>query len=180
MKGIVNKGIQEFVETVHGPDAWAAVKARAGCKAPFFAVGQDYPDETSIALIDAVSKELARTREQVMVACGEFMMPNTLRRHYPTYFALAGSSSREFLLHMNRVHDQVTRSIMNATPPRFKFEELEDGRLLIHYDSHRGLCPMLHGLILGVGRSFDQKLHVRETHCMHKGDTRCTMEITFP
>ncbi|NIA16211.1 MAG: heme NO-binding protein [Nitrospiraceae bacterium] len=180
MKGIVNKGIQEFVETVHGKDVWASVKARADCKPPFFAIGQDYPDESSIALLDAASEELDCPREQVMMACGEFIVLNTLKQHYPTYFALAGSSPRELLLHMNRVHEQVTRSIMNATPPRFEFEELDDGRLLMHYESHRGLCSMLHGLILGVGRSFDQNLQVRETHCRRKGDDRCTMEITFP
>jgi len=33
---------------------------------------------------------------------------------------------------------------------------------------------------LGVGILFNQELQVREIACMHKGDPRCTMEITFP
>ena len=180
MKGIINKGIQDLVETAYGAEAWAKVRSLAHCEEPFFAVSSDYPDEMTLALVKAAAEVAGLPIETVMVEYGKFVVPNTLREHYPSYFALAGSSPREFLLNMDRVHEQATRSVSQAVPPRFDYEELPDGRLLMHYDSKRRLCAVLQGLILGVGILFDQELQVREISCMHKGDPRCTMEITFP
>ena len=180
MKGIINKGIQEMVVAQYGEGAWEEIKNRAGCDEPFFAVSQGYPDEVTLALIEAAAGLTGTPAEDIMVEFGKFVLPNTVKRHYPTFFALAGNSARAFLLNMGRVHEQVTRSMRDASPPRFEYEELPDGRLLMHYDSKRGLCHVLRGLILGVGLYFDTPLEVRELECMHKGGARCTMEVTFP
>ncbi|MBN1506020.1 MAG: heme NO-binding domain-containing protein [Sedimentisphaerales bacterium] len=180
MKGVINKGIQEMVETVYGVQAWEKVKSLAGCEEPFFAVSLDYPDDMTMALVKAVVDVSGLPVETALVEYGKFMVPHTLKKHYPTYFALAGSSPRAFLLNMDRIHREATRSISMAAPPRFTYEELPDGRLLMRYDSKRGLCAVLRGLILGVGLLFDQELQVRETTCMRKGDPHCTMEVTFP
>ena len=180
MKGIINKGIQDLVEAKFGAEAWEKIKALAACEEPFFAVSLDYPDEMTLGLVKAASEVSGLPAETVMIEYGKFIVPNTLKEHYPTYFALAGSSPREFLLNMDRVHEEATRSISKATPPKFQYQELPDGRLLMHYSSERRLCAVLHGLILGVGLLFNEELQVRETACMHKGDPRCTMEVTFP
>ena len=179
MKGIVNLGIQEFVIARWGEEKWSAVKERAGCEAPFFAIAQDYPDEMSAALVEAAAEELGISANDAWTECGTFIVPNTLKANYPSYMALAGSSAREFLLNMGRIHEQVTRSVANAKPPSFRYEEPEDGRLLMHYESGRGLCALFRGLILGVGILFGQELRVDERSCVRRGDPDCTMEITF-
>lgn len=179
MKGIVNKGIQELVEGKYGTDAWEKVKSLAGCQEPFFAISLDYPDDMTAALLKAASEVSGLPMETVMVEYGKFMVTNTLKAHYATYFKLAGSSAREFLLNMDRIHEQATRSILGSAPPKFGYEELADGRLLMHYRSKRALCPVLYGLILGVGLLFGEEVRVRETTCMKNGDPYCTMEVSF-
>ncbi|HEC77904.1 MAG TPA: heme NO-binding protein [candidate division WOR-3 bacterium] len=179
MKGIINKGIQEMVESMYGTDAWNTVKEKAGCNEPFFAISLDYPDEMTIALIKAAAEVSGRDEETVMVEYGKFMVPNTLKKYYPTYFKLAGSTAREFLLNMGKVHEQATRSITNAKPPHFDYEETSDGKLRMCYHSKRNLCAVLRGLILGVGILFNEKLKVQEIACVHKGDPNCIMEVTF-
>jgi len=180
MKGIINKGIQEMVEAKFGKEAWEKVKSLAGCREPFFAISQDYPDELTLNLIKAASQVSGLSEETVQVEYGKFIVPNTLKNYYPIYFKLAGSSPREFLLNMDRIHQQVTRSIPQARPPKFEYEETPDGKLLMHYKSSRGLCAVLKGLTLGVGLYFNQELQVREMASMHKGESQCTMEVTFP
>jgi len=180
MKGIINKGVQDFVTEKFGSESWDRIKSLAGCSEPFFAASHDYPDETTLALVEASSKLSGLSPEEVMVEYGRYVVPNTLKRHYATYLKLAGSSPREFLLNMDRVHSEVTKSIADAKPPRFEYEELPDGRLLMHYHSSRRLCSVLRGLILGVGDLFGQILEVKETSCMQRGADRCTMEVTFP
>ena len=180
MKGVINKGIQEMVEAKYGVEAWEKVKSLAGCEEPFFAISLDYPDKMTLALVKAASEATELPMETVMIEYGKFIVANTLKKIYPTYFALAGSSPREFLLNMGRIHEEATKSISNAVPPKFDYEELPDSRLLMHYTSKRGLCAVLRGLILGVGLLFNQGLQVREIACIHKGSQRCTMEVTFP
>ncbi len=180
MKGVINKGIQEMAETQFGVQAWEKIKEIAGCKEPFFSISEDYPDQMTFDLAGAAAQALGIPLETVLVEFGKFWVMNTGKRSYPTFFKLAGSSAREFLLNMDRVHQQATRSVANAHPPSFQYEEMPDGRLLMHYKSERRLCPVLRGLILGVGLNFGQNLQVNEIACMNKGDDQCTMEIIFP
>ena len=180
MKGIINKGIQNMVETRFGAEAWEKVKSLAGCEEPFFAISNDYPDDMTVNLLNAASEVSGLPVETVMIEYGKFMVPNTLKDQYRTYYKLAGSSPREFILNMGNVHEHVTKSVPNAIPPKFEYQEMADGRMLMKYQSPRKLCAVFHGLILGVGIYFGQELQVQKTSCMHQGDSYCIVEITFP
>lgn len=177
MKGVINKGIQELIETKFGAAAWEKVKSLAGCSEPFFALGMDYPDELTIGLITAAAEVSGLPAEEVMVAFGKFVIPNTIKRNYPTLFKLAGASPRQVLLTVSRIHDMATKNIPNAKPPRLDVEELSDKKLLLHYHSERSLCPVLKGIILGLGERFNQEIEVTETACVRRGDPHCTMEV---
>jgi predicted hydrocarbon binding protein len=179
MKGVINKGVQELVESQFGQDAWEAIRCNARCDEASFSPGIDYPDQMTVDLIVAASEHLNLTADDVMIAFGKYWVANTGAKSYPTLFALAGGNSKEFLRNMDRVHRQVTVSIEGAHPPPLTPEELPDGGLAIHYQSQRKLCPVLHGLILGVGIYCDEALSVKETKCMRSGDTECTFEVSF-
>jgi predicted hydrocarbon binding protein len=179
VKGVINKGIQDLVEAKFGADTWEKVKRKAHCDEPFFAASEDYPDEMTLALTQAASDLSGLSLDNVLVEFGKFWVSNTGKETYTAYFNMAGSTPKSFLMNLNKVHEHVTRSIANAKPPRFEYEELEDGRLLMHYQSERGLCQVLRGLILGVGLFFDEDLEVREIACKHEGAPRCTMEVSF-
>ncbi|MBD3179747.1 MAG: heme NO-binding protein [Candidatus Latescibacteria bacterium] len=179
MKGIINKGIEELVEETLGQDKWKEIKEKAGCDEPFFSASEDYPDQMTLDLAVAAAEVSGLAIEDVMVEFGKFWISNTGAKAYSAFFNLAGSSAREFLINMDRVHRQVTRNMKNARPPHFEYEELPDGRLLMHYQSERKLCKVLKGLILGVGIYFGEELQVKETACMSEGDPRCTMEVIF-
>ena len=180
MKGAILKGIQALAAEKLGVEGWERIKARAGCKEAFFVVGQDYPDQLVMDLIARASEESGLTPEEIMVEFGKHWISHTGKQSYPTMFQLVGNTAKQFLLSMDRVHGLVTRNIPGAKPPRFEYEELEDGRLRMHYRPERQLCPVLRGLILGVGIYFGEELEVLETRCMKKGDPMCTMEVSFP
>jgi hypothetical protein len=179
MKGIINKGVQELIVAKFGAEAWDKVKKLANCKEPFFSAGDDYPDQMTIDLANAASEVSKLPLETVLVEFGKFWVTHTGPQSYPTYFKLAGNTAREFLLNLNKVHLQVTKNINHAQQPKFEYEELPDGRLLMHYQSERKLCSVLRGLILGVGIYFDVELKVTEKACANNGDNQCTMEVTF-
>ena len=76
MKGIINKGIQEMVETMYGVQAWENVKSLAGCEEPSFAVSLDYPDGMTLALVKAAfESEIAernRAEEKLRASEGKY------------------------------------------------------------------------------------------------------------
>jgi len=180
MKGVINKGIQELVEARFGLATWLKIKDLANCNEPFFAVSEDYPDHMTGALIRATAQATGMDPDTVMEEFGKYWVTEVGAKCYPAFFQLAGSTPREFLLSMPRVHDQVTQNLDAANPPRFTYEELPSGQLLMQYHSQRGMCSVLKGLTLGVGLYFGQELQVRETTCTKNGDPHCTMEVTFP
>ena len=180
MKGVINKGIQELVEAKFSTEAWDKIKEMAKCEEPFFSTSEDYPDQMTLDLANAASEVSGLPLETVLVEFGKFWISKTGFESYPTFFKLAGKTAREFLLNMNKVHNQVTKNIRNARPPSFEYEELPDGRLLMHYRSDRRLCAVMRGLILGVGIHFDEELQLKETSCTNNGDPHCTMEVSFP
>lgn len=180
MKGIINKGIKELVLDRFGAKAWEEILSRAKCEEPFFSATEDYPDQMTLDLVAAASDVSGLAQDEVMFEFGRFWVTHTGVESYPSYFRLAGKNPRDFLLNLNKVHQQVTKNVKNARPPVFEYEQLADGRLLMHYESARGLCAVLRGLIVGVGDHFGVELKVREISCMLKGEPRCTMEVSFP
>ncbi len=179
MKGIINKGIQDMVIALKDEETWEKVKEKAQCQEDFFALTNDYPDELTIALAEAVSEVFDMPLDKVLEEYGRFVVPNTLKEYYDVYFTMAGSNAREFLLNMGTVHSQATNSIPNANPPRFEYEELPDGSIRMHYFSKRNLCKVLKGLIRGVGDYFNESLEVTEIACVLNGDDHCIMEVKF-
>ena len=179
MKGVINKGIQELVETQFGEETWESIRREANCDEPAFSPALDYPDQLTLDLVTAASRQLNLSAEDVMIEFGKYWAPNTGKECYPALFAMAGSNVKQFLQNVDRVHRQVTASIVGARPPVLATEVLPDGRLAIHYRSERKLCPVVHGLILGVGVHFDQELSVVEKHCSRNGDEECVFEVTF-
>ena len=91
MKGVINKGIQEYIEASMGSSAWEEIKARVIPDEPFFATSKDYPDEMTSELLQTAAEVSGRDLDEVMIDFGKFWVPNTGSRSYPALFALAGS-----------------------------------------------------------------------------------------
>ncbi|HUT92747.1 MAG TPA: heme NO-binding domain-containing protein [Thermoguttaceae bacterium] len=180
MKGVVNKGIQELVEERFGEDTWDEIRSAADCDEPSFSPSLDYPDQMTVDLVTATARCLGLSPDETMVEFGKYWVSNTGKESYPSLYALAGANPRDFLRNMDRIHRHATVSISGARPPSLRAEDLPDGGLALHYDSERKLCPVLHGLILGVGLYFEQTLAVEEVRCMRNGDPECVFEVRFP
>lgn len=180
MKGVINKGMQDFVECRFGAGAWEQILGEVGCDEVSFAPSLDYADQLTMDLVRATAERTQFTADEVLVEYGKHWIQHTGPSTYPTLFALAGVSPRGFLSRMGRVHLQATQSIPGARPPTLVTEDSPDGGLAIHYTSERKLCPAVRGLILGVGVRFQTELKVSETRCGRPGAGPCTFEVRFP
>ncbi|MEM1418387.1 MAG: heme NO-binding domain-containing protein, partial [Myxococcota bacterium] len=48
----------------------------------------------------------------------------------------------------------------NARPPRFQYDESDPTKLVMHYNSERGLVALMPGLAKGIGQYYGEEVEV--------------------
>jgi hypothetical protein len=162
MKGSIVKCMEEMVTEKFGAQKWDESMDRAGIPAERrnFTVLSDVKDADVHAIMKGISQTTSLNMPQVMDAFGEYWSTVFAPRVYAAYFSSA-KSARELLLNLDHIHETVTKSIKFAHPPRFTYEWKGDKRLIMHYNSRRGMVALMPGLVRGVGKHFKEKLSVR-------------------
>lgn len=157
MKGAITCALAEMVTTHYGEQSWSSVLARAdvgnqqGLRIPL----ADVEDSMVFEIIAAACQVLQRTCLQLADEFGEYWCCVYAPRVYHAYIKRF-RNAREMILGMDHVHMSVTRGIKNARPPRFEYQEAEDGSLTVLYRSHRDMLDLYIGLVRGVGKYFNE------------------------
>jgi hypothetical protein len=160
MKGTIVKCLEELVISKYGKDKWVRSLEDAGMDplAIIWPMG-DIPDAQVIELVKAVCQNLGISLVQAADAFGDYWVNVYAQKMYQMYFA-RHSTAKGFLQAMNKVHQEMTRNIEKARPPRFEFEWKDERTLIMTYHSHRGLLDFVVGLAKGVGRFYKENLRV--------------------
>lgn len=160
MKGSIIKCLQELVISKAGKEVWQQSLEAAGVnKATIFLPVADIDDQVALSIVQAVCETMGISLQEAADAFGDYWVNVYSQQIYPSFY-LSHKNARDFLLAMDNLHIKVTNSVSNARPPRFQYEQTEDGSLIMHYQSHRGMIDFLVGLIKGVGTYYKQPLDV--------------------
>ncbi len=160
MKGTIIKCLEELVITQFGQDKWKKSLEDAGLDTfTVFWPMSDFDDAVVLELVGAVCDNLNISLAQAADAFGDYWINVYAQKMYSLYFTTS-ATARDFLLNMDNVHVQMTRTIENARPPHFRCEWQDDKTLIMHYQSHRGLVDFVVGLARGVGRYYKEDLQV--------------------
>ena len=172
MKGIIPMCLSKMVVEKFGKGKWTESLQVAGLpNHTTFLAAQDIDDNTVMKVVDAVCKVLNITILQAADAFGDYWVNDFASNIYKAYFRKP-KSAKEFLMSMNDVHRTTTASMTNAKPPQFIFEDPAPNRLIITYNSERGLVDFFIGITKGVGKFYNEKLHIRKL-------TNNKVDITF-
>ncbi len=166
MYGLVNVAIQELVVSTAGEAKWQEIKARAGINMEVFSRMQPYDDDVTYRLVGAASEVLGLPGAEVMRRFGEFWVLYTGRSGYGEMFTMAGSDMKAFLANLDNMHTRIGLNFPALQPPSFQVEDEPDGRVRLHYFSDRqGLCPMVFGLLDGLGQLFKTSVAIEHPIC---------------
>lgn len=162
MKGVIPDCFGKLIVSKYGKDKWEQCLEGAGLKknTPFLPTS-DIPDADVLNVVQSACKVLNISLQEVADGFGDFWVNDYARKIYKAYFKKAGSA-REFLLNMDNLHNEVTKNIPNAHPPRFTFDWANDKTLIMTYKSDRGMIDFLVGLVKGVGKFFNEDLQVKK------------------
>lgn len=153
MYGLVNQAIRDMVVERFGAEAWADMRALTGAEELFLTMEQ-YPDELTFSLVEAVCRLQGIEADVVLQAFGEYWI-DYVAKNYRELFAIAGGDFVTFVKNLNSLHTRVAQMMPELQAPGFSISDEQEGRFVLHYYSRRnGLQAMILGLFQGLGRRF--------------------------
>lgn len=160
MKGTIVVCLKQLVEENFGADVWSKSLKMAGLPSDsrFLAIA-DVDDAKVLDVIGAVCKVGGLSAAQAFDAFGDYWVRVYSQKLYG-HFYNRHKTAKDMLLAMDDVHRSVTNSMENASPPRFRYEWKTDKKLIIHYESKRGLIDLMVSLVKGVGKFYGEDLKV--------------------
>ena len=178
MKGIVFNIFSDLVTDNFGLETWDALIERTSPASDAIYTSADvYPDEELVAYVTELSAITGAAAPDLIRTFGTYMM-HKFKRIHPEF--LESHSAKTFL---SSVHDVIHVEVKKLHPdsllPTFEYEDTGDNQLTMIYESPRKLCPLAEGLILGAGEVFEESISIEHPECMHSGDKKCRLELTF-
>ena len=177
MKGIIFNLIEEVISQDYGADAWDDLLEGTPVSGTYSAVAT-YPDSELGAIVDSAAAMTGLTPGQLLRYMGRRSLPLMAAR-YPELFTMH-TGARTFLLSLNEViHPEVRKLYEGAQPPHFGFQEQSDGTLVMEYHSHRALCSLAEGLVMGAADQFGETVTITQPQCKLDGYGFCTLRVTW-
>jgi hypothetical protein len=177
MKGIIFNLLEEVITQEFGEDTWDQLPDTAQVDGAFTSLGT-YPDADLFKLVAAASGRLNQPPQAIVRWFGTKAIP-LLAGKYPAFFE-KHQSTRPFLLTLNGIiHPEVLKLYPGADTPDFDFDTSSPEVLVMDYYSKRKLCSLAEGLVDGAAAHFGETVTIRHPLCMHRGDARCRLELSF-
>ena len=181
MYGLVNRALQQLVCTRCGDEVWNDIRKRAGVEDEVFVRMDSYPDDITRDLLAAASIELNTPAEQLLEDFGRYWTRYTMVEGYGALLNDLGSGFQQALNSLDGMHARVSLLYPALRPPRFRCEEIESGRMRLHYWSERSaLAPMVVGLVEGLAERYGLIAKVTLEQRREDGHDHDTFIIQLP
>lgn len=178
MYGVIFDFLRQYVIDEHGgEETWnSLLKANNFGYKIYFPV-TEYPDKEIVQLATTASEALNLPLPTVLEDFGAYA-GKKLVSFYNMY--ITDPSWKTFDVVENAgssIHDSIHRHNPSRKPPLIHAERKSEDHLVVHYQSDRKMCPVVRGIIRGLGEKFGERFRIQETQCMHKGADECVMNV---
>jgi len=177
MKGVIFNLAEEVISDSFGDAVWDEVLDSSGLDGAFTSLG-NYPDQHLVSLVSSASARLGVPPDEVVRTLGKGALPRLAER-YPMFFS-PHESTRPFLLTLNEIiHAEVRKLYPDAEVPEFEFDTSDPEWLVMHYRSHRKLCALAEGFVLGAAAFYGEDAVIEQPVCMLSGADACELRCRF-
>lgn len=176
--GLVNAGIQTFIEENFGRDDWLDICQQAELSDTEFEGMLSYPDDVTYTLVGVISKKYGLDPSDVLHKFGHYWVGFAENTDIGKLLRFSSNSFVDRLESLNDMLARIKMSMPHLAPPVFEFEEGEDGRHKLHYGSDReGLENMVIGLVEKLGTETGQAVKVTKDPEPMDDEYRATFTI---
>ncbi len=183
MLGLIPHVLLDLVEARGGAHQVTAVKERAGIpEGRKYRLGDAYPDEECLALLEATCAELGMSQSAAEAAFSEHFIKDAVTR-WPTWFEMA-EGAYAFLTQVPIFHNALSSGIEDASQraaieDKFSISALP-GELILTYRSANALCGLCRELAQGILEHYGEEAEVQEIACSQQGADECQYRILWP
>ncbi|MES9858540.1 MAG: heme NO-binding domain-containing protein [Sedimenticola sp.] len=179
MYGMIFDFLREYVIERHGgKETWKALLDDNDYGYKIYFPVKEYPDEEIVALATSASKALNLPLPDVLEDFGSFVGPK-LTTFYHMYVKDKSWKTLDIIeIAGSSIHDTIHQHNPSRKPPTLSSKRESDDYLILTYHSHRKLCPVVRGIVRGLGEKYGERFRIEESQCMHKGAEECVMHIT--
>jgi predicted hydrocarbon binding protein len=170
--GVIFHFLRNYVIERHGGEpTWQTLLEAQGHKYKMYFPVKDYADEEIVALVQTASNALNIPVPDVLEDFGAYVGPELLS-FYHMYIKEKNLRTFDVI--------EVAGSKINPDrkPPKLSSHRESPDVLIVDYQSHRKLCPVVRGIIRGLGEKFGERFDINETQCMLRGADKCSMRVT--
>lgn len=179
MKGVIFTEFLEMVESAFSPAMADRIieKAELPSGGAYTAVGT-YPATEMVALVSNLSEETKVPVPDLLRAYGRHLF-SRFAVLYPNFFE-GETCPFKFLGSVETyIHTEVRKLYPDAEMPVLDCEEPEPGRMVVSYQSARGLADVAHGLIEGCFAHFGREVSISRQDLSggHNTDVRFQLQV---
>ncbi len=127
MHGLINRAIQSFVSHTYGSDRWEAVARRANLGHSQFEGMLTYDDSQTFMVLDAISEELHRTREEVLEDLGTYLITHPEVQALRRLLRFSGVTYEDFLFSLDDLPDRTRLAVADLHLPALEPREKAPG-----------------------------------------------------
>ncbi len=174
MHGIVHKTLKEYISEITDPDTWTTMVDRANIEPKLYLPVSHYDDAEIDALLSVFAETRVQDRETIEQDFGRRLAPalvSTFDAHIRDEWGLFG-----LLEGIETVTKSVDKTTSGTTVPEVTCE-LTDSGAIVTYRSQRNYCQLAHGILEGLGETYEVDVEVTKETCIHDGDEACTYSV---
>ena len=178
MKGLIFTELMDFIERhTSVPVAETIIdEARLENEGAFTSVG-NYPHPEAIKLVMSASERLGTPAADLMRQFGNELFVRLIDAH-PQFFDQETADAFAFLSKVqSHIHTEVAKLYADSSPPSVR-TSMEDGKMIVSYESHRPFAMIAMGLIEGCCAYFDDTLVVELQGDPNAATSRATFSVT--
>jgi hypothetical protein len=178
LQGFIHLLLEAYAGERIGPHSPAEIRRMAGISgSPVLT--QQYPDEMTLKLVEAIATLEGSPPDDVLYRFGIYFMNAPLLERNYLAFLEGHRDARDFLKKITGIHRTLQTSLKDAHLPELRTIDHDTNLMEIIYASPRRLCRFLLGILEGVRLRFETPMEVRELECQHRGARACRLMVRF-
>lgn len=178
MHGIIFLAFEDFLVSRLGNDVWPQTLEKVGLADSEYAPDQFYPDQDAFSLFATGAVMLGLPRDGMLNQFGRHLAPGLVEMGLSTGIIRENWKTMDILEHLNSDILPSFTDPQNATQPvMIRTYRLKHGEVAVAYISKRKLCPLLKGILQGMGEIFQEPVAFKEPVCMLNHGPLCRLSV---
>jgi len=150
MHGLINNGLQSYVEDIFGSARWEETCLRAKLEFMNFEPTLHYKDEATDTVLDALASVVGRSRDELLEDFGTYIVSEHRDSPVRRLLQFGGDTFEEFLQSLEDVYDRAKIALPDLQVPRLWLDSHGGGQFTLHY---RFETPGYGAVVLGLLRA---------------------------